>query len=151
MALYTKPTKKCENCGEIFTKASTCSKKEWSKRRGCSPSCAAKLRGAPWLEEFKLKPGAQLGKDTQFKKGETTGSKNAKWKGDKASYTAKHIWVKTHYGKANHCEDCGDTSDRMYHWSNKSKKYLRDINDWQQLCVPCHKRYDLKALQVKTV
>lgn len=143
MALHTIPTKDCENCGKTFTKASTCSKKEWSKRRGCSPSCAAKLRGAPWLEAYKLKPGAQLGKATQFKKGQTTGEANVKWKGDKASYAAKHIWAKYHFGKANHCEHCGTREERTYHWSNISGKYLREEDDWQQLCVPCHKRFDL--------
>lgn len=143
MALDTIQTKECGYCGEIFSKAATCSKSEWSKRQGCSQSCAAKLRGAPWLDSFKLKKGAQLGKRTQFKKGQTTGSKNTKWKGDKASYAAKHMWVRYHYGKADHCEDCKTEESRMYHWSNISGEYSRDRDDWQQLCVPCHKEYDL--------
>lgn len=70
--------------------------------------------------------------------------KNPAWKGDKASYRAKHIWVQFHYGKANHCEfDLTHTSTR-FHWSNKSGRYERDISDWQQLCPKCHKGYDKK-------
>lgn len=134
----------CPICSTVYRKGINTSKRMWSERyKACSTRCAAKLRGAPWLEKFKLKPGAQLGKATRFTSDRTTGANNAKWKGDNASYTAKHIWIKYHYGKADHCEDCGDDSERMYHWSNISGEYLRDRNDWQQLCVPCHKRYDL--------
>lgn len=143
MAKYTIPTKTCQNCGNEFTKAPTCSKTEWKKRLGCSKSCAAKLRGAPWLESYKMKPGSTLGKATRFNTQRTEGELNSKWKGDSASYAAKHIWVKYHYGKADHCEHCGAEEPRMYHWSNISGQYRRDINDWQQLCVPCHKKYDM--------
>ena len=31
-----------------------------------------------------------------------------------------------------------------YHWANVSGKYLRDISDWIQLCVKCHKQFDIE-------
>lgn len=70
------------------------------------------------------------------------GEQNGLWKGDKASYRAKHIWVQYNYGKATRCE-ADDTHDSSrYHWSNISGNYLRDISDWQQLCPKCHKAFD---------
>lgn len=146
MALLSIPIKTCGICSKTFAKKSTCSKKEWAKRQGCSPSCAAKLRGAPWLEKYKLRPGATLGKATQFKQGQTEAESNFQWKGDKASYAAKHMWIRYHFGKATECESCGKNDKRMYHWSNISGDYLRERDDWQQLCVPCHKQFDLSRV-----
>lgn len=60
-----------------------------------------------------------------------------------SAYVAAHIWVKYHYGKAKRCDNCQTNEDRLFQWSNISGQYLRDIADWQQLCVPCHKRFDV--------
>lgn len=67
-----------------------------------------------------------------------------KWKGDKAGYRSKHIWVETRLGKPDKCDKCGKTglTGRQIHWSNKSGSYLRELSDWQRLCVKCHKEYD---------
>jgi len=32
-----------------------------------------------------------------------------RWKGDSASYVAKHMWLTKHYAKPNYCEGCGRT------------------------------------------
>lgn len=74
------------------------------------------------------------------------GKENGMWKGDSASYYAKHIWMKTNFGKPQMCENCGTTERRMYHWANISGRYIRDRSDWLRLCVPCHKSHDIKAL-----
>lgn len=68
------------------------------------------------------------------------------WKGDQASYAAIHMWVRYHFGKPGHCENCGTTEKRMYHWANISREYKRERTDWLRLCVPCHKSHDIKAL-----
>ena len=42
----------------------------------------------------------------------------------------------------------------MYQWSNISGKYLRDVKDWQRLCVLCHSKYDratIKNLKIPCV
>lgn len=80
---------------------------------------------------------------TRFKKGDVAEEKNWFWKGEKASYSAIHHWVRRKMGKACKCEICGTAENRKYHWANKSGKYLRDLNDYFQLCVPCHKQFDL--------
>lgn len=73
-----------------------------------------------------------------------TSENHPAWKGDNASYAAKHMWVYKRLGKPNTCEHCGrsNLSGRMIHWANKSGKYIRDLNDWLRLCVSCHHKYD---------
>jgi len=74
------------------------------------------------------------------------GSKNGMWKGESASYAAKHIWVNNTFGRPQSCENCKTTEDRMYHWANISGTYKRERDDWLRLCVPCHKRNDINIL-----
>lgn len=71
------------------------------------------------------------------------GINNGCWKGDNASYAAKHIWMKVNFGKANKCEDkyCENIS-KTYHWANISGLYKRVRKDWLMLCVKCHAKFD---------
>ena len=67
------------------------------------------------------------------------------WKGDNADYTTFHAWLKRMYGKANKCENsmCPKKSTN-YQWAlKKGKKYSHNKTHYFQLCIPCHKRYDL--------
>ena len=131
------------SCGKEYSKPYSCSKRNWSEKyKSCSISCSRKKVDPSWLKQYEFKKDVQSS-SKPFTKGQTLGNKNAKWKGENASYHAKHMWVRYHYGKANHCEFCGNESNRMYHWSNISGMYKRVIADWQQLCVPCHKKFDL--------
>lgn len=146
--------KVCVVCGRVFTKAVTCSKKNWAKRTGCSMSCA-KVGQRSWLKGKKRpydSPGSFKKGMTPWNKGkerpELLGEGNHKWKGDGASFTAKHNWIVRRLGKPQKCEHCGTTKKRMYHWSNISGEYKRDVSDYQRLCVPCHKKYDLERLAV---
>lgn len=75
------------------------------------------------------------------------GKNNYLWKDKNASYRTIHNWVTRHFGSANHCSDCGlniipKGKKRYFQWANISKKYKRDISDWKQLCVKCHKFFD---------
>ena len=70
------------------------------------------------------------------------GENSYAWRGDKCCYQRLHQWVKRWKGKPMKCEHCGTEEKKMYHWANKSHNYLRDLNDWISLCVPCHKQYD---------
>lgn len=74
------------------------------------------------------------------------GEDNHKWKGDDVGYNGIHQWVKRILGKPTKCEICNTDglSGKQIHWSSKSHKYLRDISDWQRLCVKCHADYDNK-------
>ena len=69
--------------------------------------------------------------------------KNGCWKGDSATYTAKHIWIKVKMGKAFMCfnHDCCGVSN-TFQWANISHEYKRDEDDWLMLCVRCHAKFD---------
>lgn len=138
-----KQTKVCRHCGIEFTKPSKTSAKQWSRRFCCSQNCGNLSKKTPWLEKFKLKEGSKLGAEHRFKPGEAVGAAVFGWKGDKASYYAKHLWMNYHFGKPSECEHCKTNVNRMYHWANISGEYHRKREDWLRLCVPCHKKYDL--------
>lgn len=80
------------------------------------------------------------GKGTRFKKGEMENEKHPNWKGDDASYSAVHHWVKRKLGKPKECILCN--SKENVQWANKSHKYKRQLNDWIPLCYHCHREYD---------
>lgn len=69
------------------------------------------------------------------------GENNHNWMGDDVGYTALHDWVKRNLGKAFWCTFCFSMVNVQ--WANISHEYKRDLTDWIQLCVKCHKRYDL--------
>jgi hypothetical protein len=80
------------------------------------------------------------------------GDKAKLWKGDKAGYMAKHKWIQNHWVKTDVCEICNQLclprpGTRLKHktqWSNRTGKYLRERNDWQELCPKCHRQYDIE-------
>lgn len=143
-------SKKCRTCGTLFTKGAHCSLKRWAEKKYCSRACINKGRPG-WRKgkKFEYKPNIKLrGKATWNKgqKGYKESAENGMWKGSEASLIAKHTFVVRRLGKPQRCEHCGTTEKRMYHWANISGNYLRDVSDYIRLCVPCHKRFDLRKL-----
>lgn len=69
------------------------------------------------------------------------GKESRRWLGEDAKIKAIHMWIYKHYGLATKCEKCGIKNSK-YEWSNISRTYKRDMSDWQQLCVSCHRKYD---------
>lgn len=68
------------------------------------------------------------------------GPEHPSWRGDAASYSALHAWVRRHKPKPDACEHCG--TDGPLEWANKSHEYRRDLDDWLALCRRCHRAYD---------
>lgn len=93
------------------------------------------------------KPSWRKGK----KSPSTTGIFNPSWKGDTATYTAKHIWISYNFGRPKTCEQCRFSSDksRKLQWANISGRYLRIRSDWKRLCIPCHRKMDLHGEKIK--
>jgi len=91
---------------------------------------------------------------TAFKKGhipyykgkkipQNSNENNYLWKGENASYIAKHAWVYRHKGKAYKCEFCGKEGiGREINWANIDHKYKRNLDDYISLCRLCHEKYD---------
>ncbi|MDO8623208.1 MAG: hypothetical protein Q7R52_03085 [archaeon] len=95
------------------------------------------LKGYKQKEEHKRKISENY-PDNSF-------DKNPMWKGDDVGYSGVHNWIFKKKGKPNICENCGENDvNKNYEWSNKSGQYKRRLDDWQRLCVPCHRRYDKK-------
>lgn len=71
--------------------------------------------------------------------------KNPNWQGNNVGYHGIHSWLKSRYGKANKCEDknCGGKC-KKYEWALiKGKTYKRNRKHFMELCVSCHKKYDM--------
>lgn len=110
----------CKQCGK---KTSKYKGSHYNKiKQFCSNKCAYE-----WRRKF-----PKIGKD------------NPCWKGEKATYSPKHIWLHRHYGKANKCENknCTYKNPKRYEWANISGKYLRERSDYKMLCPSCHRRED---------
>lgn len=75
------------------------------------------------------------------------GAANSEWKGDEAGYFALHQRVSFQRGRPSRCERCGlDEAARVYHWANLTGNYA-DVNDYERMCVPCHRRYDADRIR----
>ena len=71
------------------------------------------------------------------------GEGHTNWKGEKIKYGSLHDWVASKLGKPKKCSKCGfDHPNARYQWSNISGKYKRELNDWERLCVGCHREKD---------
>lgn len=108
-------------------------------------SDAAKKYGiGKWMKGRKL-PHNSLACSERMK-----GDKNPCWKGDKVCYAALHKWIRKNYKKPPVCEKCGTNPGQnsigrtLLQWANRTRKYLRDREDWICLCAKCHGKYDSK-------
>lgn len=61
----------------------------------------------------------------------------------KISYMNIHYWVRKQKGKASKCTDCGATEGK-FEWANIDHKYSLNLNDYIELCKPCHGKLDIE-------
>jgi hypothetical protein len=123
-----KRMKKCieDGCDRMITRNAT--------RCG---SCSKK-GSIPWNR------GIQWSHSTDRQKG----IRNHQWKGESAGYQAVHMWLSRNFGKADHCEHCGLTSEqdprpKRFHWAKiHGLEYAHKRENFFQLCVSCHNHYD---------
>ena len=65
---------------------------------------------------------------------------------DKNQYFNIHMWLRNHYGPADHCDNprCSGKS-KNFQWALlKDKEYAKNRAHFIQLCVSCHIKYDRK-------
>lgn len=75
-----------------------------------------------------------------------SGKNSYAWAGDNVGYVGVHLWLRKTYGRASKCEHCA-VLGKKYQWANISGNYLRSRDDFLELCVSCHKNYDMSAEQ----
>ena len=148
--------KTCLRCQKEFFKSKSCSKKDWIITKYCSHRCASdawighkppktafKKGHLPWNTGKNIAVNDALIK--WRKNGGGLGEKHPNWKGEKAKYSAIHMWIKTHKQRTYKCSDCGKSGNAyQIHWSNIDHQYSRNLDDYIERCVPCHKKYDLE-------
>ena len=77
-----------------------------------------------------------------------TGEEHGNWKGDAASYAAIHLWVRRHKPRTGICSQCGSQpvprgrNKVGTNFANLSGEYRRDLDDYVELCVSCHRLMD---------
>ena len=78
-----------------------------------------------------------------------TGARHHNWKGDAVGYFGLHSWVARHKKKTGVCTSCAAVVGTACHtgteWANVSGRYLRDLDDFVELCIPCHRARDHAA------
>lgn len=72
------------------------------------------------------------------------GEKSPNWKADGVKYHGIHQWLRVNYGRANWCESiiCNKKSNRHNWCLIRGKKHERKRENYIQLCVSCHRKYD---------
>lgn len=114
-----------------------------NKGQKISDSTRLKMRMAAY-KRMELYPYTKVG---GWNKGVKTQQQPKNYKGESASYSAHHHWIKYHKGRAEKCQNCGlneipPEQTRYFEWANVSGLYLRNVDDWVELCVRCHRLID---------
>ncbi len=116
-------------------------------KQGRKKYCSRKCTNENYVRPLGIKPVYDKPNPSWFKKGDVSDSNHPNWVGDNVGYQALHTWLHRKLGKACKCEECGKTEvpigmKKFFHWANISGEYKRDLSDWKQLCVVCHRKFD---------
>lgn len=83
--------------------------------------------------------------------GTVYGKKHGRWKGNNVDIITMHVWLSSWYNKLNICQNiyC-ETKDikRTEFAKLKGKKYIKDINNYVELCTSCHRKYDFTRKRI---
>ena len=125
---------KCIVCGKLRERYPS-----HANKKLCSMACKS-----IWMS---IKPSPLTGREFP----ERRGVNNPSWKGESASYSASHHWMKKYFGSPMECEECRVIviETRKIQWANISGKYLRDRKDWKRLCTRCHRKLDNYAEKIR--
>jgi len=59
------------------------------------------------------------------------------------TYHSLHKWVHENKERVGVCSICNQK--KFTEWSNISGEYHWDLNDFQEVCKKCHKKYDIET------
>lgn len=82
-----------------------------------------------------------VGRFCSWKCAARKGEEHCMWKGDKISYQGIHSFLRNQ--KKSKCEFCGEKSN-LELALRKGYKHERKIGNYITLCVPCHRKYDIR-------
>ena len=76
------------------------------------------------------------------------GVEHPNWKGEEVGYVSLHRWLERWKPRTGICEGCGATPEPKKRrvateFANFSGEYRRDVADYIELCVSCHKKRDM--------
>lgn len=65
-------------------------------------------------------------------------------------YCKVHGWINIIYGKADHCNNINcDGYSTTYNWAKiRNKEHDYKVENYTQLCMKCHKIYDLNVISI---
>lgn len=102
----------------------------------------ARRRGQPLSETTRRRM-------SESRRGRFLGEEHHNWRGDAVSYTTLHAWVRRRKPKTGACSECraevGTGRRSGTEWANVSGRYRRDLDDFIELCIPCHRDRDRQA------
>lgn len=113
-------------------------------RRQCACGCGRLTTNKMYVYGHNRR-GVPVSPETLDKR---SGRNHHLWKGDKAGYAALHRWLIRHKPRTGICEHCGDQRKPGRDgrpgtdFANISGEYRRDIDDYVELCKPCHRVFD---------
>lgn len=133
----------CRSCGakRVVDKIS----KGWFKKGESTWNKGTHITSNTGRTHFKK--GEHVSTKTEFKSGQKpwnsglpylVDDKHPSWAGDNVGYNALHSWIYRKLGKPNFCARCKTTESKRFMWHNISRKYKRDLHDWERLCATCH-------------
>jgi len=79
-----------------------------------------------------------------MKSGMMADQNHPQWQGDQVSYNGLHKWVSRHKERTGRCTFCN--SKGRTEFANRSGLYLRDLDDYVELCRRCHTWFDSKLI-----
>jgi len=134
----------CQMCGDTFVR-----NRMKKNAKFCSISCSVKNIHRPEIIARRAETATGLKRPhAKYKKEE----ESPNWLGDDVGYGGVHAWLHRNFGNPLECIDCGKKGETKsgrwnLHWSNNSREYKRDRNDFSGRCVSCHKKYDLSLIR----
>jgi hypothetical protein len=116
--------------------------------------CDGKRSGRGYCRKhlYRLRTHGDPGVVITAKECAAVGEASPSWRGDDIGYSAAHFRVKKLRGRAA-LFDCVDCHDEAAEWAyihgsireqrnEKGQAYSADAEDYQPMCVPCHRAYD---------
>lgn len=112
-----------------------------------------------WLHKFNIPIRSPSERQkVKYRKGRIVWNKGLKgflarenhynWKNENAGQKAKHIWIKTNLEKPKQCQRCGKFKKIQLSFDHSKGDYTRNIEDYEWLCIDCHRERDLRELGV---